>query len=68
MRGLLSATVPDSSFAEAHRVLLPEPADMEDEDEEEEVRRMKKKVRETVKSATWRVEEKSEQTLRMKHG
>ena len=32
------------------------------------IRRMKKNMRETVKSAKWRVEERSEQPLRMKHG
>ena len=36
----------------------------ENEDQENE----KEDERETVKSAKWRVEEKSEQTLRMKHG
>ena len=36
MRGLLSAKVPNSSFAEAQSVLLPEPIHMEDEDEENE--------------------------------
>ena len=36
VRGLLSAEVPNSSFAEAHRVLLPEPTHMEDEDEDQE--------------------------------
>ena len=36
MRGVLSAKVPNSSFAEAHRVLLSEPTHMEDEDEDED--------------------------------
>ena len=36
MRGLLSAEVPNSSFAEAHWVLLPKPTHMEDEDEDQE--------------------------------
>ena len=36
MRGVLSANVPNSSFAEAHRVLLSEPTHMEDEDEDQE--------------------------------
>ena len=36
MRGVLSAKVPNSSFAEAHKVLLSEPTDMEDEDEDQE--------------------------------
>ena len=53
VRGLLSAKVSCSSFAEAHSVLLFEPTHMEDED----IRRMKRKMRETVKSAKWRVEE-----------
>ena len=57
MRGLLSANVPNSSFPEAHRVLLPEPTDMEDKDDDQEKER---KMRETVKSAKWRVEERSE--------
>ena len=36
LRGVLSAKVPNSSFAVAHRVLLSEPTHMEDEDEDEE--------------------------------
>ena len=36
MRGLLSAKVPSSSFAEAHRVRVPEPTHMEDEDADQE--------------------------------
>ena len=36
MRGLLSANVPNISFAEAHSVLLPEPTHMDDEDEDQE--------------------------------
>ena len=37
VRGLLSAKVPKSSFAEVHRVLVPlEPTHMEDEDEDQE--------------------------------
>ena len=63
VRGVLSAEVPNSSFAEAHKVLLSEPTHVEDEDRENE-----RKMRETVKSAKWRVEERSEQTLRKKHG
>ena len=35
VRGLLSDTVHNSSFAEAHSVLLPEPTHMGDEDEDE---------------------------------
>ena len=37
MRGVLSAKEPNNSFADAHRVLLPEPTHMEDEDQENEV-------------------------------
>ena len=36
MRGVLSAKVPNSSFAEAHKVLLSKPIHMEDEDEDQE--------------------------------
>ena len=36
MRGLLSAKVPNSSFAEAHKVLLTEPTHMEVEDGDQE--------------------------------
>ena len=36
VRGVLSAKVPDSSFAEARSVLLSEPTHMEDEDEDHE--------------------------------
>ena len=36
MRGVFSAKVPNSSFAEAHRGLLIEPTHMEDEDEDQE--------------------------------
>ena len=36
MRGVLSAKVSNSSFAEAHKVLLSEPTHMEDEDEDQE--------------------------------
>ena len=52
VRGLLSAKVPNSSFPEAHSVLLTEPTTWK-----MKIRRMKRKVRETVKSAKWRVEE-----------
>ena len=62
VRGLLSAKVPNSSFAEAHRVLLPEPTTW----------KMKMKNRETEKEDERDGEEckveRSEQTLRMKHG
>ena len=33
---MLSVKVPNSSFAEAHRVLLSEPTHMKDEDEDQE--------------------------------
>ena len=36
VRGLLSAKVPRSSFAEVRRILLSEPTHMEDEDEDED--------------------------------
>ena len=36
MKGLLSAKVHNSSFAEAHSELLPEPTHMEDEHEDED--------------------------------
>ena len=36
VRGVLSAKVPDSSFAEAQSVLLSEPIHMEGEDEDQE--------------------------------
>ena len=36
VRGLFSAKVPNSSFAEVHGVLLTEPTHMEDEDEDQE--------------------------------
>ena len=36
MRGVLSAKVPNSSSAEAHRVLLSEPTHMVNEDEDQE--------------------------------
>ena len=36
MRGLFSAKVLNSSFAEVHGVLLTEPTHMEDEDEDQE--------------------------------
>ena len=35
MRGLFSANVPNSSFAEVHMGLLIEPTHMEDEDEDQ---------------------------------
>ena len=54
MRGVFSAKVPSSSFAEAHKVLLSEPTHMEDE---KKIRRMKRKMRETVTRVKWRVEE-----------
>ena len=36
VRGALSTRVSGSSFADAHRVFLSEPAHMEDEDEDED--------------------------------
>ena len=45
VRGLLSAKVPNSSFAEAHSVLLPEPTHMEDEDEDEDLENEKEDER-----------------------
>ena len=67
MRGVFSAKVPNSSFAEVRGVLLIEPTHMEDEDED--LRRMKRKMRETVKSAEWRVEEyQDNNNMRMIHG
>ena len=36
MRRVLPAKVPNSSFAEAHRVLLSEPTHMKDKDEDQE--------------------------------
>ena len=62
MRGLLSAKVPNSSFAEAHRVPLSEPTHMEDEDEDQE--NLKEDERDVEECKV----EKSEQTLRMNHG
>ena len=62
VRGVLSAKVPNSSFAEAHQVFLPEPTHIEGEDK---IRRMKQKKREIVQSG----ESKRNQTnTRMKHG
>ena len=54
VRGLFSAKVPNSSFAEAHRVLLSEPTTWK---MKMNIKRMKWKMRKTVKSAKWRVEE-----------
>ena len=54
----------DSSFAEVRRGFNSEPIHIEDEVEDQED--MKWKMRETVKSAKWRVAES--QTLSMKHG
>ena len=45
VRGLLSAKVLNSSFAEAHSVLLPEPTHMEDEDEDEDLENEKEDER-----------------------
>ena len=67
MRGLLSAKVPNSSFAEAHSVLLPEPTQMEDEDEEEDQENEKEDERDDDEC---RMESRreSKRTLRMRHG
>ena len=67
MRGLLSAKVPNFSFAEAHSVLLPEPTHMEDEDEDEDQENEKEDERhgEECKMEGRR---ESKQPLRMKHG
>ena len=66
MRGLFSAKVPNSSFAEVRMGLLIEPTHMEDE---MKIRKMKRKMRETVKSAEWRAEEyQDNNTMRMIHG
>ena len=68
MRGLFSAKVPNSSFAEVHMGLLIDPTLMEDEDEDED-QENERKMRETVKSAEWRVEEyQDNNTMRMIHG
>ena len=56
MRGALSTKGPNSSFAEAHSVLLSEPTHMEGEDEDQENEKEDEKV---GKSAKWRVEEMS---------
>ena len=50
VRELLSARMPNSSFAEAHKNQPTWKMKMK-------IKRMKKKMRETVKSAKWRVEE-----------
>ena len=57
--------MPNSSFAEAHSVILSEPTDMEDEDEDQENEMEDERDGEECKV---RVDERSEQTLRMKHG
>ena len=61
----MSTEVSGSSFARVHRVFLLEPTHMEVEDE---IRRMRWKMRETVKSTEWRVEEyQDDNTMRMTH-
>ena len=62
---VLSAKVPNSSFAEARRVLLSEPTHMEDEDEGQEDEKENERDYGECKA---RVEERSEQPLRMQHG
>ena len=63
VKGLFSAKVPNSSFAEVHMGLQPT------RKMKMMIRRMKRKMRETVKSAEWRVEEyQDNNTLRMIHG
>ena len=66
MRGDLSPRVPNSSFAEAHKVLLSEPTHMKDEDEDQENEVEDERDREEC-----RVESRRESRLttkRMKHG
>ena len=67
VRGLLPAKVPNSSFAEEHSVLLPEPILMEDEgeDEDQENENEDEKDGEECKMECRR---ESKQPLRMKHG
>ena len=60
MRGLFSAKVARSSFAEVHKGLLIEPTHMEDQENG--------KMKETVKSAEWRVEGYQDNYMRMTHG
>ena len=64
-RGLLSAKVPKSPFAEAHSVLLPEPTHMEDDDEDQENEKEDERDGEECKVESRR---ESKQPLRMKHG
>ena len=64
MRGVLSAKVLNSSFAEAHSVLLSEPTHMEDEGEDQENEKEDGRDGEECK-----VESRRDiRTLRMKHG
>ena len=63
VRGLLSAKVPTSSFAEAHSVLLPEPTHMEDEDEGNE-----KEDERDGEECKMESRRESKQPLRVKHG
>ena len=46
VRGVWSDRVPNSSFAEAHRVLLSEPTHMEDEDDQENEKEEERDVEE----------------------
>ena len=67
MRGMLLTKESDSSFAEAHKGILCEPPLMEDEDEDEDQEDEGEDMRETVKSAKWRVEEESKRTTTQAH-
>ena len=55
MRRLLSARVPNSSFAEVHGVLLTEPTHMEDEDEDQENEKEEERDGEECKVGSRRV-------------
>ena len=59
VRGLFSAKVPNSSFAEVHMGLLIEPSHMEDEDEDQE--NEKEDERDGEGCEQWRVERVSRQ-------
>ena len=65
VRELLLAKVPNSSFAEAHSVLLPEPTHMEDEDVDQENEKEDERDGEQCKMESRR---ESKQPLCMKHG
>ena len=57
--------MPNSSFAEAHSVLLSEPTHMEDEDKDQENEKEDERDGEECKVESRR---ESRHTLRMKHG